>query len=258
MIRKRLVATVLVKNGWVVQSFGFEKYLPIGKVECIVENLDRWGVDEIILLSIDRSKLNQGPDMDLLGRVAESKISTPIAYGGGIKNVDHAKQVVRAGADRVCVDFILHEQPEIVLSMAHALGGQAIIGVFPVRGGNNKLAWFDYVNKKECSLTDSVLDLFESSAISEAMLIDVENEGSKNSFNVDILNFFKGRESIPKILFGGISESSQIIRLLGEISVSAVAIGNFLNYREHAVQMLKNEIGILPVRPAFFHSDEES
>ena len=42
MLRKRLLGAVVVRQGWAVQSFGYQRWLPLGKVECLVENLDRW------------------------------------------------------------------------------------------------------------------------------------------------------------------------------------------------------------------------
>ena len=58
---KRLIGIITVLNGWAVQSFGYKKYLPIGRPHIIAENLDRWGADEIIILSIDRSRHSLGP-----------------------------------------------------------------------------------------------------------------------------------------------------------------------------------------------------
>ena len=58
MIKKRIIGTVVVKNGIAVQSFSYGKYLPLGKPEIIIKNLDRWGVDEILINVIDRSKKN--------------------------------------------------------------------------------------------------------------------------------------------------------------------------------------------------------
>ena len=54
MLRKRLLGAVVVRQGWAVQSFGYRRWLPLGRPECLVENLDRWGADGIVVLAIDR------------------------------------------------------------------------------------------------------------------------------------------------------------------------------------------------------------
>ena len=94
MIKKRISASVIVKSNRVVQSISYRKYLPIGSIEPVVENLDRWGVDEILLNVIDRSKRKLAPDFRLLELVKRQKISTPIIYGGGINSLDNAKKVI--------------------------------------------------------------------------------------------------------------------------------------------------------------------
>ena len=59
MLKKRLGAAVFVKDGLVVQSVGFSRYLPIGKPEVVIKNLDDWGADEIILLNQNSVKSNK-------------------------------------------------------------------------------------------------------------------------------------------------------------------------------------------------------
>ena len=94
MIRKRLVGVVTVRDGWAVQSFGYRRYLPLGRPEVLVENLDRWGADEIVLQCIDRTRGNAGPDLALLERVSRRGLATPLIYGGGIRNAADAIAVL--------------------------------------------------------------------------------------------------------------------------------------------------------------------
>ena len=56
--------------------------------EILIENLERWGVDEIIIISIDRSQLGVGPDFELISRISACGFATPISYGGGIRSSD--------------------------------------------------------------------------------------------------------------------------------------------------------------------------
>ena len=69
MLHKRLVGVVTVKGGWAVQSFGYKSYLPLGRPEVLVENLDRWGADEILVHVIDRSVKKLGPDFNLIEKL---------------------------------------------------------------------------------------------------------------------------------------------------------------------------------------------
>lgn len=71
MLKKRLIGVVTVKHGWAVQSFGYRRHLPLGRPEVLVQNLDRWGADEILVQCIDRSASGLGPDLDVLGKISK-------------------------------------------------------------------------------------------------------------------------------------------------------------------------------------------
>ena len=67
---KRLIG-ITIKEDWVVQSFRFNEYLPLGRPETVVENLDRWQLDEILILNIDRTTSNLGPNFSLLEKLGD-------------------------------------------------------------------------------------------------------------------------------------------------------------------------------------------
>ena len=239
MLKKRLIGVVVVKNGWAVQSFGYNRYLPLGKPDCVVENLDRWGADEILVLSIDRSINGLAPDFSLIEKLSSLSLETPLIYGGGIRSASDGIKVVQLGADRVCVDSLLHDNLSIVHQLAQELGQQAIIGVMPVSCSNNIIEWLDYRKKIPLLLTEQHLDNC-SKVISELLVVDWANEGNHNGFDIKIINNFYST-SIPLIPFGGLSEGKVIDDLLSYKNISAVAVGNFLNYKEHSIQTYKKE-----------------
>ena len=107
MVKKRLIGTIIVKSGWAVQSFSYGRYLPLGRPSTVAKNLDRWGVDEISILAIDRSQTASGPDFDLLSTIRDLNLTTPISYGGGIRNADDAKRSIEIACERVVVESLL-------------------------------------------------------------------------------------------------------------------------------------------------------
>tara|TARA_R110001606_G_scaffold389553_1_gene555766 strand:- start:21439 stop:22191 length:753 start_codon:yes stop_codon:yes gene_type:complete len=242
MLKKRLVGVVTVKNGWAVQSFGYKRYLPLGKPEILVENLDRWGVDEILLQSIDRSIGNLGPDFELLERVARKGIATPLIYGGGISSLAEGVNVIKAGADRIVIDALLRESQDVVISLSERLGAQALIAALPLSLNNDQLEWLDYRTGKSDLITDQTSNLFDPSIISEMFIIDWRNEGQANAFDTNLL-LAKKLPKLPIIAFGGLNDNERICWALEQSKVVAVALGNFLNYQEHSVHIIKHSLG---------------
>lgn len=247
MLKKRLIGVICVKNGMAVQSFSYKRHLPLGRPELLAENLERWGIDEIFLQCIDRTPNGLGPDFEVLERVGKMGLATPLVYGGGIRSADDGVEVVRRGADRICIDSVLHDSPDVAVDLSQRLGAQALIVGLPLETSVNGVSWIDYRDATAARSTEQVMRLLDARIASEAMVIDWRNEGTRNGFNFSILTRFPHGVT-PLIAFGGLSEPAQLRQALENPRVSAVAIGNFLNYREHAVRELKTALAGLPIR----------
>ncbi len=243
---------VTVKEGWAVQSFGYSRYLPLGKPELLVQNLDRWGADEILVQCIDRTTSGLGPDFDLLGRISKLRISTPLIYSGGISQREDAVNVISHGADRIMVDAMLLDVPQTLETVARELGTQAVIAHLPASIKADGLAALDYRNRGERPL-DQWLEKLPHEWISELMVSDWQNEGSPGRFDERLLDIARHIDK-PLLCFGGISEASQIQRVLAHPHVVAVGVGNFLSYREHAVQSLKMQLEGSAVRAPYYET----
>jgi len=248
MLKKRLVGVITVRNGWVVQSFGYNRYLPIGHPTVVAENLDRWGVDEILVLAIDRSKKVLGPDFELLKTLSDMSLSTPITYGGGVKTVEQASLVVQLGAERVCLDAALFGDLRVIRDICHHVGSQAVVATMPLSIKDGHLMWDNYLTKVQLNAEQEIPRLFQDGAISEALIIDWQHEGTPNGFDLNLLRKFP-LPNIPLIAFGGLSDIEQLQSALSFKQVVAVGIGNFLNYTEHAVQDYRERLASDLLRP---------
>ena len=254
MLKKRLIGVVTVRQGLAVQSIGYRRYLPLGKPEVIIENLNRWGADEILIQCIDRSSVRAGPDLNLLKRVAALGLSTPLIYAGGIRNAEDAVKVVSLGADRVSVDSILWDSPQHLEDISRELGTQALIANMPVRADGNILYWRNYQTQSESCLDEKALGRLPLEWISEVMLTDWIHEGVSNGFDSRIPELFP-LDKKPIILFGGLSEPTQLRDVISNSNVAAVGVGNFLNYKEHAIQHIKQQMVGAPIRTAQFSAE---
>jgi cyclase len=252
MLKKRIIGVVNILNGWAVQSFGYKKYLPLGKAECLIENLDRWGADEILVQAIDRSKNNLGPDFELLEKIGKFGIGTPLIYGGGIRNEQDAHKVIQLGADRIVVDTLLHNNLKTVETISAQLGSQAVIASLPMSETNNQPCWYDYGSKSLDHQFENLCAFLNQGFASEVLLVDYLNEGGIHSFNEKLVSSAQVLK-VPLILFGGITEIPQMKRLLSNSKVSAIACGNTLSYEELRIQKIKAGINLEYIRNPYYH-----
>ncbi len=251
MKRKRLIAVINIKDDLVVQSFNYKRYLPLGRPEFFLENYNRWGADEILIQSIDSSKVRI-PNFKIIKRISDIGISTPIVYAGGIFTAKDAVNVIKLGADRVILGSAFFSKPEIIKQISDSIGSQAIIISLPfLIEKNNRIFFFDYLNQKYHPLEYINFNIISEKYVSEILLSDVKNEGINEAFDAKILKI-KEFYNIPFILFGGISSKKQIDFLIRQKNVSAIAISNFLSYKEHAYQLFKQNSKNY-FRPSYFH-----
>lgn len=255
MLKKRLIGVITVKGNIAVQSFGYRRHLPLGRPECLAENLDRWGADEILVLGIDRSRQGLGPDLALLRRLGALGLSTPLSYGGGVHTAADAVNVIQAGAERICLDEVLLSDPNAVREMAARLGSQALVMALPMAMRDGIAMHYAYRQGALQHFEEDLNRLLDEGVVSEALLIDAVHEGQSNAFDLALIRGFP-RPATPLIVFGGISEPSQVAQLLDESEVVAVAIGNSLNYSEHAVQRLKHYAYAPSLRPACYYRED--
>ena len=255
MSKRRLIGVITVKNGIVVQSFGYDKYLPIGRAEIVAKNLDRWGADEIIVNVIDRTSDNSGPDYKILEKILDLKLSTPLIYGGGISTKEDALKVIQFGADKIIVENIMYSDFSNVRKISHTVGSQALIASMPVAISKKNILQYNYLTKKLLKIDENFFLAAKEKLISEIMLIDYKNEGYEKKFNSNLLSFFPIK-NLPLICFGGISDSRQILEILKRKNVQAIAIGNSLNYKENSIQNIKGNISKYSFRKPFYRIED--
>ena len=241
MLKKRFIGVITVRNGWAVQSFGYKRYLPVGHPVVVAQNLDRWGVDEILVLAIDRSAKSLGPDFELINSLSIEGLSTPLIYGGGICNAEQASMVISAGVERICVDAALSGDYCSLREISMHIGSQALVASLPLSIEASELQWFDHVARTYRGFEKDIVQIFKDELFSEALIIDWKNEGIQNGFNMDLLRRFPVA-NVPLIAFGGLSEVDQINETLSMPEVVAVGVGNFLYYTEHSVQNYKERL----------------
>jgi len=226
MLKKRLIGVVTVRQGLAVQSFGYSRYLPLGSPELVIENLDRWGADEILVQCIDRSVQKLGPDFSLLKRVGDLGLSTPLIYGGGIRHTDDAVKVISLGADRILIDSILWDSQPMIEAISRELGVQAVIANMPVHIKLGQIYWRNYRSSEEVLLNINTAQQLPIEWISEILLTDWRHEGFSKGFDRRIPLVFPIIKN-PFILFGGLSEYDQYTDVLSIPNVVGVGIGNF-------------------------------
>ena len=103
MLKKRLIATLLIRDELIVQSIGFNKFLPIGHPKFPIEFVVKWDVDEIVLLDISATKEKRSINLEFLELLSQSCF-VPLTIGGGIDTIEEAGSIIRNGGDKIAIN----------------------------------------------------------------------------------------------------------------------------------------------------------
>ena len=221
-------------------SYGYTRHKPAGSLGSVLRNLDRWGVDEIVVMDI--SKKLAAPDFSLLNQVRRAAIRTPLAFGGGIRSAAHAVAAIAQGCDRVVVETLIWQSPSEVARISDAVGQQAVIGAVPVVYGD-KGVFAAPVHTQHHEPWADCLKRLQGLAISELLVIDREHEGKAGTSRI-ATRIPLSTQPYQLIWFGGLA-TPQATELLRRKDTVGVAFGNPLLTTELAAHSLRLEMNAL-------------
>ena len=239
MLKKRLIACLIIKDGLIVQSVGFNKYFPIGKPFFSIEFIARWNVDEIILLDISAAKNNKKDYSQL--KLFIKNCFVPITYGGGISSIEDVHDIINSGADRISINSNALDNPKLIEEIANIYGEQCIVASIDYKtneDGKNKV--YSYSGTKDTGLDP--LDWSkkcEELGAGEILLNSIDRDGRGTGYDIDFIKKVTKYINIPLIACGGVGKFSDFSKGILDGGASAVAAANIFHYVEHSTIIAK-------------------
>jgi len=238
MLKQRIVGVLLVRDGIVVQSLGFKRYLPVGKPAVAVEHLNRWGIDEIVMLDI-----SPGGAPDTLQRHVAAVAPyclVPLAAGGGIRNVDHIREVIKSGADRVVLNTAVLDDPALITHAAERFGTQCIIAAIDARPGASGYDTFvDYGRRKTGLTPAQMAKRAEDHGAGEVLIQGMHRDGARTGYDLELIKQVTAAVSVPVVILGGVGSPAHMDAAAHVPGVCGLAAGNYLHYTEHTAAVAK-------------------
>lgn len=238
MLTQRIIPSLLLRRGRLVKGVAFDSPRDAGNPATTARAYNAQTADELILLDIDASREDRGPDLDTVAAVA-SECLMPLTVGGGISNTDIATRCLTNGADKICVNTTAFDRPELISELATRFGSQAVVLGIDVIHDGNRYQLFDHRHKRTV-LDRNWLD-WMSTAVSlgagEIRLMVVGREGSRTGFDTEAYAA-AARYGLPVILEGGGGKLGDLAVAMAA-GVSALALGTMLVFSDNNIVQLK-------------------
>lgn len=241
MLKKRIIACLIIKSGIVVQSIGFRRYLPVGRPSVAIEFLNSWGVDEIVLLDIDAPAEGRAPNYRLVAEASEYSL-VPLTVGGGIRSVNDMRETLRSGADKICINQAAIKNPELIREGAAIFGSQCIIVSMDVRRNDRGEAEIFLDSGRKPSGLDPFQFALKAEQLGagEFLLNSIDRDGSKKGYDLELVRKLTESVGIPVIICGGVGHPGHFLEGFRAGNVSAVAAANFFHFTEQSVITAKS------------------
>ena len=209
----RIVPCLDVADGRVVKGVRFRDHRDVGD---IVDHALRYrdeGADELVFYDITASADGRSLDPAWVGRVA-AVIDIPFSVAGGISDVETARGVLAAGADKVSVNSPALERPQLIAELAAAFGRQCVvIGIDSLIGDDGRLQVKQFTGRPEAtrdSGRDTIPWAREAVALGagEIVLNCMDRDGVRRGYDLDQLRALLAAVDVPVIISGGAGDPS--------------------------------------------------
>ena len=237
-----MITRLDIKGPHLIKGINFEGLRKIGDPNEYAKKYYMQGADEIIYIDVVASLYERNSLLDIVERTTRN-VFIPITVGGGIRTIENAKDMLRAGADKVAVNTAAIKRPELIREISQKFGSQCmVLSIEAKKIGERKWeAYFD--NGREKTGIDVVEWAKEGYRFGagEILLTSVDRDGTQKGFDCDLVRQVSTNVPIPVIASGGMGDFSDFVEVVESGHADAVSVASVLHYGEMTLMDLRRE-----------------
>ncbi len=251
----RVIPCLDVTNGRVVKGTNFVNLRDAGDPVELAAQYDAEGADELVFLDITASSDGRASMVDVISRTAE-QVFIPFTVGGGIRSVEDARRMLRAGADKVSVNTSAVENPQLITEIASEFGSQCVVCAVDAKSRSDGSAGYEVF--LHGGRTPTGIDVVEwvtrvsALGAGEILLTSMDRDGTKVGFDLEITRRVSDAVGVPVIASGGVGTLEHLVDGIVIGGADAVLAASIFHFGEFTVAQAKQRMldaGII-VRPA--------
>lgn len=244
MLAKRILPCLDVNAGRVVKGVNFVNLIDAGDPVELAKVYNEAGADELVFLDITATHEDRDTIIDVVYRTAE-QVFIPLTVGGGIQSLEHIKNLLRAGADKVSINSAAVRQPDLINRASDRFGNQCIVVAIDARRRQDPTnpGWDVYVRGGRENTGLDVLSWakeLEQRGAGELLLTSMDADGTQAGYDLELTKQVASSVQIPVIASGGAGNCEHIYKALTEGKAEAALLASLLHYGHLSVAQIKN------------------
>jgi cyclase len=241
----RVIPCLDVTDGRVVKGVNFVGLRDAGDPVELAARYDAEGADELVFLDITASSSGRDTMVDVVRRVAE-QVFIPFTVGGGIRSVEDARRMLRAGADKVSVNTAAFERPELITEIAAEFGAQCVVCAIDARANPDAPGtWTVYLHGGRTPTGRDAVDWAREAVergAGEILLTSMDRDGTRDGFETALTNAVVAAVDVPVIASGGVGTLQHLVEGITAAHADAVLAASIFHFGEHTVADAKRAL----------------
>lgn len=232
----RVIPCLDVDNGRVVKGVNFVGLRDAGDPVELAARYDEQGADEVVFLDITASSSNRETMVEVVSRAAE-QVFIPLTVGGGVRSVDDARKLLRAGADKVGVNTAAVERPELISEISKEFGAQCVVVAIDAKCmSDDRYEVFTHGGRTSTGIDAlSWVSHVESLGAGEILLTSMDRDGTRDGFDIELTRAVTQACDIPVIASGGVGCLEHLAQGILEGKADAVLAASIFHFGEFTV-----------------------
>jgi cyclase len=237
----RLIARLDIKGANLIKGIHLEGLRVVGDPQIHAAKYYQDGADEIIYMDTVASLYGRNNLVDVVSRATEH-VFVPITVGGGIRSVEDARTLLRAGADKIAINTAAIKDPKLISQLSDVWGSSTIVlSIEAKKTGDNK--WEAYTDNGRERTGLDVAQWAETGAklgAGEIFVTSVDQEGTRKGFDCELVAEITKRVEIPVIASGGFGSLDHLSQLVKTAKPTGVAIADSLHYNRYSFDQIRS------------------
>lgn len=221
MLTRRIIPCLDVKDGNVVKGVQFQNLRPMGDPLDLARRHVEGGADELCFLDVTASIEARPLLIDLIRRLSEV-VFVPFTIGGGIRSVADARDILRAGADKVGVNTAAVQRPQLLRELSEEFGAQCV--VLSIDACSRGATWYVTTHGGRMLTDRSALDWAQQAVdlgAGEILLNAIDTDGQRKGFSIGITDAVCRAVKVPVIASGGAGGAEDFVQVFQKTGCSA-------------------------------------
>ena len=232
MLRPRIIPCLLVHDKGLVKTVQFKDSKYVGDPINAVRIFNEKRVDEIMIVDIDATVNNSGPNYHMIENLA-AECRMPLCYGGGVKTVEQAQKIFSLGVEKVAISSEAVSNPNLITEIGDRVGSQSIVVVLDVKkhiNGNYEI-WTHNGTKNSGKDAVQFSKLVESLGAGEIVINSIDNDGLMKGYDMDLVEQIRAVVHLPITILGGAGKLEHIGDLINRFGIIGASAGSLFVFK---------------------------